>query len=646
MLNILLISSSSSLGFLAPLAEGAVPLACQPNAEQPMLPIFHLIGNVTKSADGSIKLEDINDCSGVTYSGGLYHVFHQCCQNHFDHAISKDLIHWQRLPPPIQPVTLKTWDGSVTMLSDAEGGPIILYDAQDGHLDYENMPWSEYLKHAYAPRDKPILGVARLADLSDKYLMNWTREASNPVIFDGAPGAFPSQIFKSGDHYNMVMQGARYQSNDTKFMHWKNQGEMVGHSENGGQWWMNTPNQIDGSAPPAGVADHIVNIRGGADYLFGNYDAAKETFTPWSPAGPPPPTPTPPPSPSIPYGPMMPNANLPGGDYYVGCANDTCKLPATKCEAACNTNPACKSWTLVPNSKCCLKHTVPHVIKGEGMFSGVKAGAPTPAPGPAPGPAPTGGLEAHLEGGGAGWWGAQMTHDPEGKVKDRMMMIGWATPDYHGPAGPGIDVVTRLTGMREVNFDTKTMNLVANPLPELKDLRTGVVASEKGVALPKTGAVHAVALTAGGAAASADVEITFYGIGATANFGACVLVNSTNEGGLGISITVTNQSGTRIATVVAGECSATAKYQGGPQIPLFDEETVTVRITPDRSLADFFVQGGRWAGTVAWMSKLPRKAEESAVVLWSNTAGVTADVDVYGMGCGWLFPSYTDNPTI
>ena len=24
------------------------PLACQPNAEQPMLPVFHIIGNVTK----------------------------------------------------------------------------------------------------------------------------------------------------------------------------------------------------------------------------------------------------------------------------------------------------------------------------------------------------------------------------------------------------------------------------------------------------------------------------------------------------------------------------------------------------------------------------------------------------------------------
>lgn len=42
------------------------PLACQPNDEQPMLPTFHIIGNVTKNLDGSIQLEPINDCSGVT----------------------------------------------------------------------------------------------------------------------------------------------------------------------------------------------------------------------------------------------------------------------------------------------------------------------------------------------------------------------------------------------------------------------------------------------------------------------------------------------------------------------------------------------------------------------------------------------------
>ena len=95
-------------------ASDPSPLACQTNADQPMLPIFHIIGNVSTDSSGVVtKLEPINDCSGVTYYGGLYHVWHQCCQNHWDHVISKDLIHWQRLPPPIQPVTTKTWDGSI-----------------------------------------------------------------------------------------------------------------------------------------------------------------------------------------------------------------------------------------------------------------------------------------------------------------------------------------------------------------------------------------------------------------------------------------------------------------------------------------------------------------------------------------------------
>jgi hypothetical protein len=40
-----------------------------PNAIQPMLPTFHIIGNVSLNDDGSVKLENINDASGVTYYG-------------------------------------------------------------------------------------------------------------------------------------------------------------------------------------------------------------------------------------------------------------------------------------------------------------------------------------------------------------------------------------------------------------------------------------------------------------------------------------------------------------------------------------------------------------------------------------------------
>ncbi len=43
----------------------------------------------------------------------------------------------------------------------------------------------------------------------------------------------------------------------------------------------------------------------------------------------------------------------------------------------------------------------------------------------------------------------------------RMMMLGWATPDFHGDAGPGIKFLTRMTLLREVNYDPKLQTLVS-----------------------------------------------------------------------------------------------------------------------------------------------------------------------------------------
>ena len=37
-----------------------------------------------------------------------------------------------------------------------------------------------------------------------------------------------------------------------------------------------------------------------------------------------------------------------------------------------------------------------------------------------------------------------------------------------------------------------------------------------------------------------------------------------------------------------------------------DEEALALRILPDRSVVDFFVQGGRFAGTQSWLSGTPR----------------------------------------
>jgi Glycosyl hydrolases family 32 N-terminal domain/PAN domain len=600
-------SRPAALLALAALAStaAATPLACQPNEQQPMMPSFHIIGNVTQAPDGNITLEPINDASGVTYSeNGIYHVWHQCCQNHWDHIISRDLIHWQRLPPPIQPVTLKTWDGSISMVDASFGGPVILYDAQDGKV-------GSHGQDPRTPADKAILGVARLADPNDKYLMTWTRAENNPVEFTGAPIAFPGQVWRNGDHFNFVGQGSLFQTKDATFHTATNVGEFTGRTEHSGNWWMPTPNMINGSAPPNGAPNRAVNVNGGADYLLGTYDPATESFT---------------------------SANV----------------------------------------------------------------------------------TAHLEGGRADWFGGQGGSDNN----NRMMIVGWAMPDYNGPAGPGITFLTRLTLVREVNYDAALGSLVANPLPELVNLRSGTLASETGVALGA--APHLVPGTGGGAAASADINITFSGFAPGDSFGACVLSNG-NGSGLGVLITagggasnyympntdlpggdynVTNvqyddphlcqaactadgekckaftyvvrpplkgscclkssapapaasptcTSGIKApappgsVSVRVGTCAEAASgalaLGAARSVPLLDDSTVSLRVLPDRSVADVFVQGGRWAGTVAWLDKAPRAPADSTVTVWSSKIGVSADIDVYSMGCGWVDPSYTDTPTL
>jgi hypothetical protein len=50
---------------LALTARAEDPLACQPNNEQPMLPIYHIIGNVTQKSDGTINLEPIKCASAA-----------------------------------------------------------------------------------------------------------------------------------------------------------------------------------------------------------------------------------------------------------------------------------------------------------------------------------------------------------------------------------------------------------------------------------------------------------------------------------------------------------------------------------------------------------------------------------------------------
>lgn len=187
-------------------------------------------------------------------------------------------------------------------------------------------------------------------------------------------------------------------------------------------------------------------------------------------------------------------------------------------------------------------------------------------------------------------------------------------------------------------------------MPELLSLRSGTLASEHVPVLP-VNSPHIIAKTGAGAAASSDVELKFSGFKsaspAGAVFGACVLGNGSLTSGSGVGVTVTvspGPKGTHVANIASGVCGVRGS---GATFTIFaDEDEVVVRILADRSVADIFVQGGRWAATQGWQHTAPRKPEDSNVVVWSGSSGVGAQVDVHAMGCGWLNPSYTDDPTL
>ena len=175
-----------------------------------------------------------------------------------------------------------------------------------------------------------------------------------------------------------------------------------------------------------------------------------------------------------------------------------------------------------------------------------------------------------------------------------MMMLGWATPDFHGDAGKGINFLTRMTLLREVNYDHKLENLVSNPLPELKGLRGASIASKKAVALSAT--AHVVAGTDGGKAAAADIEMTFNGAKSGDTIDVCVLGSATNATtGLSMKITVgaDGWSAPSVkAAVTFGECGAKGDLQV-EKVELANQfiiheaaDGITVRILPDRSVAE------------------------------------------------------------
>ena len=175
-----------------------LPLTCQPLGFHPLIPIFHIIGSVTVNSTlaGGLQFEHINDVNGIFQWGGVWHVFHQCCQNHWDHVVSTDLVHWKRMPSPVHPDTdprhwydaKGSFDGSVAILPGK--GPVLLYDTI-GRFTPPPPP----LASAGPVRDSRAgyldnpgcQGLSWPLNLSDSELTHWSKDPRNPIIISNLP---------------------------------------------------------------------------------------------------------------------------------------------------------------------------------------------------------------------------------------------------------------------------------------------------------------------------------------------------------------------------------------------------------------------------------------------------------------------------
>ena len=586
----------------------AAPNTCQPRALQPLMPIFHIIGNITGTGR-TLHAEPINDVSAVVMHGGLYHAFHQCCSNHWDHVVSDDLIHWARLPSPLVPGQNPTgvphkdwydsrgsWDGSLTLLPAEQSPtgkllPLIIYDIIEG----KKPGGPQRLGAGAGLGDNPTLAVAR-GDPDDPYLLSWKKDVGNPLAFEGCPNItgegcgtyFPSQVWKSGDHWNFLSFGERFETTDPSLHLWRQApgpkfgpGASGGRARNasgqreplpyvaGGQWFTRIPNQVDGTPPDPKVAgNRMISVSDGWQWQLGTYDADDETW----------------------------------------------------------------------------KQTL---VNGQANPPGVSNN------------------EYHNRHGGALQWGVGQF------AGDRMLNLFWARGMGWNRGmgwGGGLSLLREINFDPRL-LGHSTGGLVANPISELARLRNGTLANDSSVSL-RPGVPHVLGRTAvEDSAASADVVATFTlpdDASTNVSFGVCVLSDpSTANVGIGVVVNVSaadGSTGQRTGSAWIGRCGPKIAWGNGyghrttGSFPIFkDEREVDFRVLCDRSIVEAFLMGGRAvfaAGTngafpgstnLTWDGDL-HYGYPTAVQIFAGGVETIASAAVYSMGCGWVDEPWCAKP--
>ncbi len=212
----------------------------------------------------------INDPNGLCYWNGKYHIFYQQYppeypRQHWGHAISDDMVHWEDLPSAIYPDIEDACFSGNTLVE--EGRVIAMYHGwQIGNM---------------------------IATSSDPLLLNWEKNPANPVIPhlpDLPPSGFPYRVFDpfiwkedegyyalSGTHHNAIMYEHVFFSQD--LTRWTYIGKLMDSNPH-----VECPN--DGACPyflPFGENEKILfffSHSSGSRCLIGTYDKITHKFTP------------------------------------------------------------------------------------------------------------------------------------------------------------------------------------------------------------------------------------------------------------------------------------------------------------------------------------------------------------------------------
>lgn len=226
-------------------------------------PIYHFISPESR----------LNDPNGLSFWNGKWHLFYQAYppedpRQHWGHAISDDLVHWQDLPYAIYPDPEKAvFSGSVMIEKDR--ALAVYYGTTKGIM---------------------------LAESKDPLLLNWRKlNNAEPVIpstnVDGKPlpyRVYDPFIWKKDDWYytlsgatkidstHQKIKGAQFLFKSKNLLNW----EYVHDFLNGDRF---TQLGDDGACPyflPIGDK-HLLAFfshRSGGQYFLGSYDQSKDTF--------------------------------------------------------------------------------------------------------------------------------------------------------------------------------------------------------------------------------------------------------------------------------------------------------------------------------------------------------------------------------